>query len=71
MVMNINKSFYGLVKTPLYWYNNLKGAFEERGFKPSPLDPCMFYGRGMIALIYVDDVLFFGTGQYKINEEIK
>ena len=29
MFMKINKSVYGLVRTPLYWYNNLKGAFEE------------------------------------------
>ena len=31
----------------------------------------MFYGKGIIALIYVDDVLFFGTEQDQIDEVIK
>ena len=31
----------------------------------------MFYGISMISLIYVDDVLFFGPYQYKIDEIIK
>ena len=31
----------------------------------------MFYGIGMIALIYVDDVLLFGPDQYNIDEVIK
>ena len=30
----------------------------------------MLYGRGTISLIYVDDVLFFGTEQDKIDEVI-
>ena len=71
MVTNVNKSLYGLVQTPLYWYNHLKGAFEARGFKPSPMDTFMFYGRVMVALIYVDDVLFFVPDQDKFDEIIK
>ena len=31
----------------------------------------MFYGKGIIALIYVADVLFFGTEQDQIDEVIK
>ena len=33
--------------------------------------PCMFYIRGTISLIYVDDVIFFGPEQDKIDEVIK
>ena len=71
MVMKLNKCLNGLVKYPLYWYNNLKGAFEEKGFKPILLDTCMFHGRGMNALIYVDDELLFVLDQDKIGEFIK
>ena len=71
MSMKLNKSLYGLVQDPLYWYNCLKDALDSRLFKPSPLDPCMFYGRGTIELIYVDDALFFGTNQDKIDEVVK
>ena len=31
----------------------------------------MFYGRGIIELIYVDDLLFFGTDQDNIDEFVK
>ena len=71
MVMKINKNLYGLVKSPLFCYNNMKGGFEELGFKPSNMDPCMFYIRGMISLIYVDDVLLFGPDQDNIDDAIK
>ena len=66
MVMKLNKSLYRMVQHPLYWYNHMKGNFEARCFKPSHLYPCIFYGKGMIALIYVDDVLLFGPDQDKI-----
>ena len=49
----------------------MEGDFEARGFKPSLLDSCMFYGRGIIALIYNDDVLLFGPDQYNIDEVIR
>ena len=71
MVVNINESLYGLVQSPLYCYNCFKGTFEVRGFKPSPLDTFMFYVRGMVVLIYVENVLFFVTDQYDIYEVIK
>ena len=69
--MFMKKSLFLMVQSPLYCYNNLKGDFDARVFKPSPLDPCMFYGRGMFELIYVDYVLFFGTDQDNIDEVIK
>ena len=71
MVTKINNSLYGLVQAYVYWYNHLRVAFEARSFKPSPLDTCMFYGRGIISFIYVDDVLLFVTNQDKIDEVIK
>ena len=71
MVMKINKNLYGLVKSPLFCYNNMKGGFEEIGFKPRNMDPCMFYIRGMISIIYVDDVLLFGPDQDNIDDAIK
>ena len=49
----------------------MKGYFESRGFKLTHMNPCMLYGIGMIEIIYVDDVLFFGTNQDKIDEFIK
>ena len=71
MVMNLNKSHYRLVQASLYLYNNLKVYCEARGFNPSPMDRCMLYGRGMITIIYVYEVLFFGPDKDNIYEVIK
>ena len=69
--MKLNRSLYGMLKYPFYWYNNLKFFFEAGRFKPVPLYPIMLYVRGIIALIYVNGVLFFGTDQDNIDEVIK
>jgi Reverse transcriptase (RNA-dependent DNA polymerase) len=70
-VLSLNKSLYGLVDAPMYWYNHLVTKMDMVGLKPSPLDPCMFYGRGMIMLSYVDDCLFFGPDQKEIDQVIQ
>ena len=67
MVMKLNKILYVVVQYPLYWYNNLKVGFESRGFKPVHMYPCMLYIRGMVSLIYVDDLIVFGPDQDNID----
>ena len=70
VVMKLNHSLYGLVQAPLYWYNHPKYSLAKVGFKRSDLDSCLFYGHGIVVLIYVDDCLFFGPDQKKIDEMI-
>ena len=41
-VLKLNKSLYGLVQAPMYWYNHLSGVLKNKGFKPSPHDRCLF-----------------------------
>ncbi len=57
----------------MYWYNHLKKALEDEavGLKCSNLDPCVFYGHGMVVLVYVDDCLFFGPDLTKIDDHIQ
>ena len=71
IVLKLNRSLYGLVQAPLYWYNHLKESLIKVGFKPSPLDQCLFYGNGMVVLVYVDDCLLFGPDQGNIDKVIK
>ena len=70
MAMNLNNSLCGMVQPPLYWYNYIKGFIETRCFKTIPMDPCVLYGTGMMEIIYVDDILFFGTEIDMIYEVI-
>jgi hypothetical protein len=55
----------------MYWFNHLSDVLKRKGFKPSHHDQCLFYGRGFIILVYVDDCLFFGPDERKIEAFIK
>ncbi len=70
LVMKLNRSLYGLVQAPLCWYNHLKAEMAKAGFERSKLDPCLFYGHGMVVLCYVDDCLFFGPNLKDIDQII-
>ena len=71
IVLRLKKSLYGLVQAPMLYYNHLKAGLKDRGFEPSDADPCMFIGRGMIILSYVDDCLFFGPDLAEIDKVIQ
>ena len=69
--MKLNRSLYGLVKEPMHWYNHLAKSLKAVNFKSRALNPCLFYGQGMIVLCYVDDCLFFGPDTSEIDKVIK
>ena len=58
LIMKLHKSLYGQVEAPKLWYNKIKAGLETRGLKPSKIDPCLFIGSKVMALVYVDDVIF-------------
>jgi histone deacetylase 1/2 len=67
VVLQLVKSLYGLVQAPMCWYDHLKTALLKSGFKECSLDPCLFIHPDMIALVYVDDVLWFARDGTKID----
>ena len=60
-VLKLNRSLYGLVQAPLYWYRHLRNGLEACGLKPSDYDRCLYYAPegDLIILCYVDDCLIF------------
>jgi hypothetical protein len=61
MVLKLKKSVYGLRQAPRYFFNHLKKRLESKeiGLKQSTRDPCLFVRADVIAVVYVDDILFF------------
>ena len=53
--LKLTKSLYGHKVAPLLWYKHVTKAFEELGLKQSKFDPCLWYGKEMILVQYVDD----------------
>jgi hypothetical protein len=55
----------------MLYYGHLSAGLKKRGLEPSKADPCMFIGRGMVALSYVDDLLWFGPDLKEIDKVIQ
>ena len=54
-ILKLKKSQYGLTIAPKLWYDHLRKAINELGFKASSYDQCMLYRKDMILVTYVDD----------------
>ena len=70
-VLKLKKNLYGLKQASFNWFDKLKSGLVDRGFKPSEIDPCLYYKKGMIILTYVDDCIIVSTEMKKINDFMK
>ena len=69
-VLRLRKSLYGLKQASNNWYSCLKDALENRGFKESLADPCVFMKANMVILVYVDDCILIAKGSDIIKDFI-
>ena len=69
--LKLLKSVYGLRQSPYNWYQKLKKGLEDRGFKCSQNDPCLFTKNGLACVCYVDDCLWFGRTEEEIDQAIE
>ena len=70
-VLKLKKNLYGLKQASFNWFDKLKSGLVDRGFKPSEIDPCLYYKKGMIILTYVDDCIIVSTEMKKIDDFVK
>ena len=69
-VLHLLKSLYGLRHAPRTFFEKLKELLEERGWKQSQIDPCLFLKPGMMCVVYVDDTIFASVNGSDLEEEI-
>jgi hypothetical protein len=71
--LQLNKSLYGMLRSPLHWFNSLKKSLLDLGFESSAEDQCMFINKktGTIILVYVDDCLCFGPDDHTLDELVR
>jgi hypothetical protein len=73
MVLRLKRSVYGLKQAPRYFFKYLKEHLEssEIGLQQSKRDLCLFVGKDLIAVVYVDDILFFAQDYSRIESTIE
>jgi hypothetical protein len=67
-VLCINKSLYGLKQAGYNWFTKLSHGFQDRGFVPSNIDPCVFFDTKCIILTYFDDCIIVADSMERIDE---
>jgi hypothetical protein len=66
-VLKLRRGLYGLKQAPRLWHEKLDSVLRKLGFKPSELDPVLFYavvdGQVVWLLAFVDDILLAAKDQ--------
>jgi hypothetical protein len=55
--LKLKCNLYGLVQALRNWFLKLSAIYERLGFKQLKSDPCLFFRKGMITVIYTDNCL--------------
>lgn len=71
-IVKLRKSLYGLKKSPKQWNEKFNSIMIKENFIKSKADSCLYIkcnGKYKIyVLLYVDDILTFGTEENSVNE---
>ena len=74
-VCRLKKSIYGLKQALRAWYNRIYSYLLENGFEKCEGEPTLYikekYGKMLIVVLYVDDVIFTGNDDYLIENKLK
>jgi hypothetical protein len=71
MVLKLLKNIYGQKQAGRVWNSYLVQKLDSIGFQPSQIDDCVFFRDDVIFLVYVDDGIFVGNDDTKLQEIIK
>ena len=72
VVLQLNKSLYGQVDSPLLFYEHLTKGMKALGFEPADSDPCLFIHRSkqIMVLNYCDDQIWLSPDNALIEEYV-
>ena len=69
--LQVKKNIYGGKNARKIWYDHLSEALINIGFVKFEANSCVFYQKGVMFMIYVDDGLFFTKNSKDIDKAIK
>ena len=57
-VLKLKKTLSGLCQSPRAFWKYMTSKMELYGMVQSKMDPCLFVGKKVMAIMYVDDICF-------------
>jgi hypothetical protein len=70
-VLKLEKNIYGQKRAGRVWNSFLVDKLLSIGFTPSLIDDCVFFCDDIIFMVYVDDGIFLGNDDLKLQDTIK
>jgi hypothetical protein len=70
-VLKLEKNIYGQKQASCVWNSFLVDKLLYIGFTPSLIDDCVFFCDDIIFMVYVDDGIFLGNDDSKLQDAIK
>ena len=69
-VIKFIRNIYGQKQAGRVWNKYLDEGMKEVGFTPSEYDPCLYYKKNVVMLVYIDDCLVFSPDPKLIDKTI-
>ena len=70
-VLKLTKNIYGQKQAGRVWNKYLDEGLREIGFKPSKMDPCLYFCGRIALLVYIDDCIMFGPDMMELNKVVE
>ncbi len=70
-LFKLEKNIYGQKQASCVWNSFLVDKLLSIGFTPSLIDDCIFFRDDIIFMVYVDDGIFLGNDDSKLQDAIK
>ena len=70
-VLELTKNIYGQKQAGRVWNKYLDEGLGEIGFKPSKMDPCLYFCSHIALLVYIDNCIMFGPDMAELDKVVK
>ena len=70
-VLKLKRNVYGQKQAGRVWNQYMDQGMKSIGFTPSKFDPCLYYRKSIVFLVYIDDCIVFGPNDKAIDEVVK
>ncbi len=70
-VLKLEKNIYSQKQAGCVWNSFLVDKLLSIGFTPSLIDDCVFFRDDIIFMVYVDDGIFLGNNDLKLQDVVK
>ena len=70
-VLKLNRSLHGLKQGSHNWCKKLRQVLIDWNFKPSDIDPCVYYSSNSIIIVHVDGIIIISKKESNLDAIMK